>query len=134
MRHGSTTQRGSANPLCGKNPWHPHLRSKSISNLEEITHPLSFGLDVVQLVFQKWADRHRKRDNCLTLFLLKTTHDYKCVGYVCLQLCLLVCFCFVFCFGFFVPLENFSIIWRRHLCRWRASNFDLSSALMAIEQ
>ena len=29
---------------------------------------------------------------------------------------------------FIVPLENFSLI-----CRWRAANFDLCSALMAIE-
>ena len=43
--------------------------------------------------------------------------------------------CFVwFCFGFFVPLENISLICRRHHCRWRAPNFDLCSALMAIEQ
>ena len=34
----------------------------------------------------------------------------------------------------FVPLENFSLIWRRHHCRRRAANFDLCSALMAIEQ
>ena len=41
---------------------------------------------------------------------------------------------FFVCLGFFVPLENFSLIWRRHHCRWRAANFDLCSALMAIEQ
>ena len=35
---------------------------------------------------------------------------------------------------FIVQLENFSLIWRRHHCRWRAANFDLCSALMAIEQ
>ena len=29
---------------------------------------------------------------------------------------------------------DFSLIWRRHHCRWRAANFDLCSALMAIEQ
>ena len=33
---------------------------------------------------------------------------------------------------FFVPLENFSLIWKRHNCRWRAANLDLCSALMAI--
>ena len=44
------------------------------------------------------------------------------------KFCLFVCL-----FGFFVPLKNFSFIWRRHLCRWMASNFDPSSALMAIE-
>ena len=27
--------------------------------------------------------------------------------------------------GFFVPLENFSLIWRRHYCRRRASKFYL---------
>ena len=41
---------------------------------------------------------------------------------------------FVCLFGIFVPLENFSLIWRRHLYRWRAANFDLCSALMAMEQ
>ena len=35
---------------------------------------------------------------------------------------------------FIVPLENFSLIWRRHHYRWRAANFFLCSALMAIEQ
>ena len=38
-----------------------------------------------------------------------------------------------FCFGVFVPLDNFSLIWKRHHYQWRASNFDLCSALMAIE-
>ena len=35
---------------------------------------------------------------------------------------------------FFVPLENFSLIWSRHHYWWRALNFDLCSAIMAIEQ
>ena len=34
----------------------------------------------------------------------------------------------------FVPLENFSLIWRRHCYRGKAANFDLCSALIAIEQ
>ena len=38
------------------------------------------------------------------------------------------------CSGFIVPLENVSLIWRRHHCRRRCANFDLCSALMAIEQ
>ena len=38
------------------------------------------------------------------------------------------------CLGFFVPLENFSHIWRRNNYRWRATDFDLYSAHMAIEQ
>ena len=38
------------------------------------------------------------------------------------------------CLRFFVPLENVSPIWRCHHCRWRAANFDLCSALKAIEQ
>ena len=42
--------------------------------------------------------------------------------------------CLFLCLGFFVPLENFSLIWRRHHYRWKAANFDLCSALMAIEQ
>ena len=36
--------------------------------------------------------------------------------------------------GFFVPLENFSLIWKRHHCRRRAANCDLCSTTMAIEQ
>ena len=39
----------------------------------------------------------------------------------------------LFCL-FFIPLESFSLIWRRHHCRWRAANFDLCSALMIIKQ
>ena len=38
------------------------------------------------------------------------------------------------CVEFIVPLENFSLVWRRHHCRWRAVNFDLCLVLMAIEQ
>ena len=48
-------------------------------------------------------------------------------------LCLIVCF-FLFGVYFIVPLENFSLIWRRHHYRWRVANFDLCSALMIIEQ
>ena len=47
---------------------------------------------------------------------------------------LLISLCLFICFEFIVPLENISLIWRRHYCRWRASNHDLCSALMAIEQ
>ena len=42
--------------------------------------------------------------------------------------------CLFICLGYFVPLENFSYIWRLHHCRWRAANFDLCPALMVIEQ
>ena len=38
------------------------------------------------------------------------------------------------CLKFFIPLENFSLIWRRHHSRWKAAKFDLCSALIAIEQ
>ena len=46
------------------------------------------------------------------------------------------CYLFVLfvCLEFFVPLQNFSLNWRRQLCKWRAANFDMCSALMAIEQ
>ena len=37
------------------------------------------------------------------------------------------------CLEFFVPLEYF-FIWKSWHCRWRAANFDLCSALMAIER
>ena len=38
------------------------------------------------------------------------------------------------CLGFFIPLEDFSLIWRRHHYRWKAADFDICSALMAVEQ
>ena len=38
------------------------------------------------------------------------------------------------CFICLIPLENFSLIWKRHHYQWRATNFDLYSALMEIEQ
>ena len=37
-------------------------------------------------------------------------------------------------FLFFVLLENFSLIWRRHHGRWGAANFDPYSALMTMKQ
>ena len=42
--------------------------------------------------------------------------------------------CLFVCLEIFVPLENFSFIWRSHHCRWRAANFLLCSALMDLEQ
>ena len=42
--------------------------------------------------------------------------------------------CSFVCMGFIVSIQNFSLIWRHHYYRWRAENFDLCSALMAIEQ
>ena len=41
---------------------------------------------------------------------------------------------FDFVFFLFLPLANFSLIWKRHHYKWRASNFDLSLTLMATEQ
>ena len=40
--------------------------------------------------------------------------------------------CLFVCLWFFIPLENFSLIWR---CQhwWMSANFDLCSALMAFE-
>ena len=35
--------------------------------------------------------------------------------------------CLFVCLGFFVPLENFSLIWRLHHYRWMAPNFYLHS-------
>ena len=40
----------------------------------------------------------------------------------------------LFAWVIFVPLESFSLIWRFHPYRWREANFDLCSALKAIEQ
>ena len=49
--------------------------------------------------------------------------------YVCLFVCLFICL-----FGFFIPLENFLLIWRSHHWRWRAVKFDLCSTFKAIER
>ena len=43
-------------------------------------------------------------------------------------------FCLFVCLEFMVPLENFSRIWRRYHCRWRALNSVQCSALMTINQ
>ena len=42
--------------------------------------------------------------------------------------------CFFVYLEFFVPLENFSFIWKCHYYRWRVAKFGLSSAPTAIEQ
>ena len=36
--------------------------------------------------------------------------------------------------GIFVPIEDFSLIWRRHHYRWWAANFDQCSVRMVIER
>jgi hypothetical protein len=36
--------------------------------------------------------------------------------------------------GFYVPLKNFSLIWRRHHCRWRAAKFRPMLGAQAFEQ
>ena len=41
---------------------------------------------------------------------------------------------FFVCFGVLRPTRYFSLIWRRHHCRWGAANFDLYSALVTFEQ
>ena len=61
-----------------------------------------------------------------------TVHKFKRMR-INLANLLWILFLFV-CMEFSVPLENFSLIWRHHHCRWRAANFELCSALMAIEQ
>ena len=43
-------------------------------------------------------------------------------------------FCLFVCLVFIVPLENSSLMWRRHHYWWRFANFDLCSALLVIEQ
>ena len=41
---------------------------------------------------------------------------------------------FFVCVGFIVPLENFSLTWRRYHYRWKAANSYLCSSLKVIEQ
>ena len=41
--------------------------------------------------------------------------------------------CLFVCLGFHVPPENISLTWKRYHYRWRASNFDLYSAVMAMQ-
>ena len=40
-------------------------------------------------------------------------------------------FIFLVCLWLYVPLENFSLIWRRHHYSWKASHFDPYSAFLA---
>ena len=69
----------------------------------------------------------QKTINKQTIFHMIWRHKWDFI------LCLLIVSLFV-CLWFYVPLKDFSLIWRRHHYRWMASNFDLCSGLMAIEQ
>ena len=60
-------------------------------------------------------------------FLIRTTFQHPPLFFVNNG----IVFCSFVCLGVFVPLENLSLIRRRHHCRWRASKFDLCSALTA---
>ena len=71
------------------------------------------------------------------LYLLDKLQNVKL--FVCLFVwlfvrCFFLCLFLFVCLFVFVPLENFSNLWRRHHDRRRASSFDLCSALMTIEQ
>ena len=77
---------------------------------------------VTNVHFADWFSRLLKRFSTLLKELS------KCWLIRCLFVCLFVCL------GFIVPLENFSLVCRHHHYRWRSANFDLCSALMAIEQ
>ena len=45
------------------------------------------------------------------------------ISYSLYSVIFLACLCLFVCFGFIVPLENISLIWRRHHYRWRTANF-----------
>ena len=76
---------------------------------------------------------HWAKEIVLILQFNNTFKQYIIDFHHCLIFLLLDCL-FVSCLGVFIPLENFSFIWRRHHYRWRGANFYLCSALMAIEQ
>ena len=85
-------------------------------------------------------------DKSILIFFIQVTLKVFCprkkivkimqVKLICkMRLWMWIIFYVVFvCLGFIVSLENFSHIWRRHHYRWRAANFYLCLALMAIEQ
>ena len=43
-------------------------------------------------------------------------------------------YCLFVCLRFIVSLENFSLIWKRHHCRWMVANVDLCLAPIVTEQ
>ena len=54
--------------------------------------------------------------------------------WLCTSSCLICLFVFL-CLCFYVPFpRDFSLVWRRHKCRWRAAKFYIYSTPMAIEQ
>ena len=65
---------------------------------------------------------------CRTSWMLQIQEKIGQVNLLQMAICLFVYF------GLFVPLENLLLIWRSHHYRWSATNFDLCSALMPIEQ
>ena len=90
---------------------------------------LSILIKTCKMLINTWLSEE-KNDNAHCTLSLEISLFVRLGFFVCV--CLVV-WLFV-CLGFFVPLENFSFIWRHHHCRWSAANFDLGTALMAIEQ
>ena len=66
--------------------------------------------------------------------ILKTIFTVR-ISFMCF-ITIFSCTVYVVCllWSFYVPLENFSLTWRRHHFGWRTSYFDPCSAHMAIEQ
>ena len=84
-----------------------------------------------QLMTENWYDKHLlkmciKFNQVLSHFSNIVTADVTLINFFEPV--------WFFLLGFIIPLENFSLIWKRRHYRWRTANFDLCCALMAIEQ
>ena len=87
--------------------------------------------NIIKKMFFELRSYYNRHFSCFSLRPLlgfDTRNLPAFMNFVCLFVCL-----FVYIW-FSAPLDYFSLSWRRHHSRWRATNFYLYSALIAIEQ
>ena len=111
--------------------WHdPEPMPYFLINDTTTEQTLSILIKTCKMLINTWLSVKKLWERALytleiSLFVRSFVRLFVCV---CLFVWLFVCL------GFFVPLENFSLIWRHQHCRWSAANFDLGTALIAIEK
>ena len=93
----------------------------------ERSSPINLTVYAYKLNNYEYENTFFEKKRCNFFFTLLKAFLLQ-ILYFFINLCLFVCL------GFIIPLENFSLMPRRHHYLWRAVNSDLCSALMAIEQ
>jgi hypothetical protein len=88
---------------------HGYFASRRVDNLETTFCPILYQCVHLNVVFGLLNIHNYNANIGMSPDYAQTFHTWRVVLIDYLR--------------FYVPLKNFSLIWRRHHCRWRAANF-----------